>query len=384
MYYNDKEVNMKQINIALKNKKKERLKINNLNDFKIALKQEGYTLNEFNEENFKEAIAKKFQVDSNVIDRLHKYIHNTDITYRANDSKDFIDYIEKIILFENEHKRLWEKISGVKKLNIHRIEYEREPRIQENVDHILKIIEELKINISSTISAEDNLKLKSLQKEIDRNHLYAKDIELLKKMLLTNKKDVEEKYNPKTQIKTISIKMPKNINYDYIPASRGTVEFHDHLNKNIPIIQRLIKNIHKYMKAEENATFKIDQSETLQGSINIAIAFYDNKEFKAISGNNDIPNYCKLSPKGTEVFKSNKVNKLGKLGIGYDRFNDSEKKIFEEIHKQIEAKILKNQGNLILYSKWEPCPSCYYVISQFCKKHPEIKVQVKYSKKYTQ
>ncbi|HEY5524638.1 MAG TPA: deaminase domain-containing protein [Clostridium sp.] len=24
------------------------------------------------------------------------------------------------------------------------------------------------------------------------------------------------------------------------------------------------------------------------------------------------------------------------------------------------------------------CPSCYFVISQFCKKHPNIKVQVKY------
>jgi hypothetical protein len=73
---------------------------------------------------------------------------------------------------------------------------------------------------------------------------------------------------------------------------------------------------------------------------------------------------------------------LGKLGIGYDRVNDSEKKIFEEIHKQIEAKVLKNEGNLILYSKWEPCPSCYFVISQFCIKHPNIKVQVKYSEKY--
>lgn len=373
---------MKQINVILKNRKKERLKINNINDFKIALKQEGYNLNEFNEDNFKEAIAKKFQVDSKVVDRLHKCIHNTDITYRANDSKDFIDYIEKIILFENEQNKLWEKISGVKKLNIHRIEYEREPRIQENVEDIIKIIEELKIKISSTISDEDILKLEGLQKEIDRNHLYAKDIELLKKMLLDNKEDVEEKYNSKTQIKTISIKMPENINSNYIPALIGTVEFHDHLNKNIPRIQRLIRNIDKYMKSEKNATFKIDQSKTLQGSINIALAFYDNKEFKAISGNNDILNYCKLSPKGTEVFKSNKVNKLGKLGIGYDRFNDSEKKIFEEIHKQIEAKELKNEGNLILYTKWEPCPSCYFVISQFCKKHPNIKVQVKYGTRY--
>lgn len=86
--------------------------------------------------------------------------------------------------------------------------------------------------------------------------------------------------------------------------------------------------------------------------------------------------------KMNHFFKSNKVNKLGEFGIGYDRINDSEKKIIEEIHKQIEAKVLKDEGNLTLYSKWEPCPSCCFVISQFCKKHPNIEVQVKYHKKY--
>ncbi|HEY5525692.1 MAG TPA: deaminase domain-containing protein, partial [Clostridium sp.] len=140
----------------------------------------------------------------------------------------------------------------------------------------------------------------------------------------------------------------------------------------------------KYMKVDEKekTTFKIDQSKALQDSINIAVAIYDNKEFKAISGSNNITNYCTAPSLEEAIFKSSKVNKLGKLGVGYDRVNDSEKKIFEEIHKQIEAKVLKNEGNLILYSKWEPCPSCYFVISQFCKKHPNIKVQVKYGEKY--
>ena len=149
-------------------------------------------------------------------------------------------------------------------------------------------------------------------------------------------------------------------------------------------MQRLIKNMNKYIKVDEKekTTFKIDQSKTLQDSINIAVAIYDNKEFKAISGSNNITNYCIAPSQGTAVFKSSKVNKLGKLGIGYNRVNDSEKKIFEEIHKQIEEKVLKNEGNLILYSKWEPCPSCYFVISQFCRQHPNIKIQVKYSKKY--
>ena len=149
-------------------------------------------------------------------------------------------------------------------------------------------------------------------------------------------------------------------------------------------MQRLTNNIDKYMKVceKEKTTFKIDQSKALQDSINIAVAIYDNKEFKAISGSNEITNYCTAPPIDTAVFKSSKVNKLGKLGIGYDRANDSEKKILEEIHKQIEAKVLKNEGTLMLYSKWEPCPSCYFVISQFCRHYHNIKVQVKYIKKY--
>ena len=67
---------------------------------------------------------------------------------------------------------------------------------------------------------------------------------------------------------------------------------------------------------------------------------YDNKEFKAISGSNEIEDYCKAPPIKEASFKSSKVNKLGNLGIGYNRVNDSEKKILEEIHKQIEDCLL--------------------------------------------
>ena len=255
---------------------------------------------------------------------------------------------------------------------------------QDNVEDIINAIEEIKSNISRIISEEEKAKLENLEKELDKDYLYAKDIELLKKMVLIRKEGIKEKYNAKTKTKTISIEIPKQINYEYITAKKGTVEYHQYLSNNIPRMQRLIKNMNKYMKVDEKekTTFKIDQSKALQDSINIAVAIYDNKEFKAISGSNNITNYCTAPPQDAAIFKSSKVNKLGKLGIGYDRVNDSEKKIFEEIHKQIEAKVLKNEGNLILYSKWEPCPSCYFVISQFCRKHPNIKVQVKYSKKY--
>lgn len=373
---------MKQINMTLKNRKKERIKINNIDDFKNVLKKEGYKINQFDEAKFKEAIATIFQVDNSVIDWLYRYNNHTNITYRVNDSKDFIDYIEKMILFENEHTKLCKKISKIKKLNIDRIEYEREPRIQENVDDIIKAIEEIKNTIITIITEDEKLQLKNLEKDIDRDYLYAKDIELLKKMIIIEKDGLKEKYNAQTQTKTILIEIPNHINVHYIPSQKGTVEYHEHLSNNIPRMQRLTKNIDKYIEAQEKATFKIDQSKTLQSSINIALAIYDNKEFKAISGSNDIKNYCSAPSEDKAVFKSSKVNKLGKLGIGYNRVNDSEKKILEEIHKQIEAKLIKNEGNLILYSKWEPCPSCYYVISQFCEKHPNINVHVKYSKKY--
>ncbi|MBD7911165.1 MULTISPECIES: deaminase domain-containing protein [Clostridium] len=368
----------------LRKKKKERIRINDINSFKCALEREGYKIDESNEEEFKEKVAKIFEVDNSVTDRLYRCISNTEITYKADDVRDFIDYIEKIMLFEDEHNKLCKKISGVKRLNIDRIEYEREPTIQDNVEDIIKDIEKIKGNVSRMIDEREKEKLVRIENELDKEYLYAKDIELLKKMLLIKKEVTQEKYNSMTRTKTISIEIIGDINCSYIKAKKGTVEYHDHLTTNIPRIRRLRRNINKYMTVHKNekTTFNIDQSETLQDSINIAVAVYDNKEFKAISGSNDISDYCIAPSEDDAFFKSSKVNKLGKLGIGYNRVNDSEKKIFEEIHKQIEAKELNNEGNLILYSKWEPCPSCCFVISQFCKKHPNIDVQIKYIKKY--
>lgn len=375
---------MIQKNILSRKRKKERIKINSIDDFKDELKKERYKINEFDEEKFKDEIEKIFEVDKSTMEKMYTYIDDTEFTYRANCIEDIIDYIKKIILFENEHNKLCKKISGVKILNIGRLEYEREPSIQDNIENMIKDIERIANEMSVMMNEEDKIKLKELERELDKDYLYSKDIELLKKILLAGKNGLKEKYNTKTKIKIISIEIPKKINHEYIKTKKGSVEYHEYLNNNIPRIQRLIKNMNKYMKIDEKEklTFKIDQSKTLQDSINMALVIYDGKEFRAISGSNEITGYCISPPLEKAVFKSSKVNKLGKLGIGYDRVNDSEKKIFEEIHKQIEEKELKNEGNLILYSKWEPCPSCYYVINQFCEKHPNIKVQIKYIKKY--
>ena len=71
-------------------------------------------------------------------------------------------------------------------------------------------------------------------------------------MIFLKKEDVKEEYNDKTRTKTISIEIPENIKCEYIKAKEGSVEYHDHLNNNIPRIKRLRKNINKYMKNDEN------------------------------------------------------------------------------------------------------------------------------------
>jgi hypothetical protein len=372
---------LEEQNFISKKRKRERIKINNLCDFKDALKKEGYKINE---ERFKEDIARTFKVDNSVIEYLYTCISEGNITYRADDVQDFIDYIKKMISFENEQNKLWKKISTINTLIIDRIEYDRVPSTQDDIKDMIDIIEKIANDISEVISEEEKVILEESEKEIGMRYLYAKDIELLKKMVIVNNRNVKETYNSETKTKTISIIIPEKLNYHYIKAKKGTVEYHEYLSNNIPRMQRLINNIDKYLKVdeEEKTTFIINQSKALQDSINIVVAIYDNKEFRAISGSDEIINYCSAPQKDEANFKSSKVNKLGKLGVGYNRVNDAEKKILEEIHKQIEKKVLKNEGNLAIYSKWEPCPSCYYVMDQFMKKHPYIKIQVKYLKKY--
>ena len=55
-----------------KNKKKQRLKITNLNDLKQALLQEGYTEIDFKENKFKHIISKNFKVENSVIDMMYE------------------------------------------------------------------------------------------------------------------------------------------------------------------------------------------------------------------------------------------------------------------------------------------------------------------------
>lgn len=369
----------------MNNKKtsKKRIKIRDIEDLKKALLEKNIILQSYNELNLKEIFLKDFNIDTNVFNKIYCSIKEGLITYKVEDINDFIDYIKNIIIFEDEHKKLCEKLNKIKILKIDRVEYDRIPSIQDDVEHILKIVDYIKEAISAEIDDEGKLKLNSLEDEVDRDYVYAKDIELLKKIIIYNNNNIKEEYDESSQTKTLLIEVPNNINFDYIKAENGSVEYYQHIKSYIPRMKRLIRNIDKYIEVEEiNGVFKINQSTAIQDSVNMAIAVFNNQEFRAVSGKNDIKNSCKLVSLEEAVFESCKVNKLGKLGIGYNRVNDSEKKIFEYINKKIEHKELNPEGNLTLYTKWQPCPSCYYVISQFINKYPKIDIKVKYYKEY--
>lgn len=368
-------------NNKVKSTKKDRIKIRTIKDFIKVLQNENYNLSMVTEEDFEEEIINRFNVNNKICEEMYRTLNNGNITYKVNGVKGFIDYIESVITFEDEHNKLCEKINKIKTLIIDRVEYERILTTQDDVEHILKIIEETKKSISGKINEEGKIKLESLEDEINRDYVYAKDIELLKRMILCNNKNVKEEYDEKSQTKTLFIEIPQKISFDYVKAEKGTVEYYQHIKSYIPRMKRLIKNLDKYIM-EYNNTYKINQSIAIQDSVNMAIVIYNGKEFRAVSGKNDIENSCTLIQPGQEYFESCKVNKLGKLGIGYNRINDSEKKILEKIHRLIEDGSLIDEGELILYSKWEPCPSCYYVISQFIKKYPKINLKVMYYKEY--
>ncbi|WP_297713752.1 deaminase domain-containing protein [Clostridium sp.] len=365
----------------VKSIKKDRIKIRTIKDFNKALKDENYNISVVNEEDFKEEVANKFNINNKICEEMYRNLNKGNITYKVNGIKDFIDYIESVIVFEDEHYKLCKKISKIKTLIIDRVEYDRILTTQDDIEHILKVIEETKKSISRRINKDGKIKLEALEDEIDRDYVYAKDIELLKRMILCNNKNVKEEYDEKSQTKTLFIEIPQKIGFDYIKAEKGSVEYYQHIKNYIPRMKRLIKNLDKYIM-EYNNTYKINQSIAIQDSVNMAIVTYNGEEFRAVSGKNDIENSCTLIPPGQEFFESCKVNKLGKLGIGYNRINDSEKKILEKIHKLIADGSLIDEGQLILYSKWEPCPSCYYVISQFIKKYPKINLKVMYYKEY--
>ena len=74
---------MTNFNRTLKNRKKQRIKINNIIDFNKALKKEGYKETNLEEEHFKEHITKNFKVESSVIDIMYKSLSEKETTYKT-------------------------------------------------------------------------------------------------------------------------------------------------------------------------------------------------------------------------------------------------------------------------------------------------------------
>jgi hypothetical protein len=73
------------------------------------------------------------------------------------------------------------------------------------------------------------------------------------------------------------------------------------------------------------------------------------------------------------------TNKHREIGVGHYRNNDTEYKLLEYISTRIS---LHQVGHIYLFTYYEPCLSCDYVIIQFAKKYPLIKIDVYFEEEY--
>lgn len=370
------------------NIKKKRLKIKNIEDINYILHESGFKNINLNEENFRSEFNKLFKLDEELLESIFMSLKD-EVIYKIKDIKEFVDYIEKINLFEDLNIRLSNKLKYIKTFVIDRVEYESDDNERVKINNIdlsleAKRIEKIKDKVSFIMNEEEKSYLKNLETIFSENIVFSKDIEIIKKMILNEENLKLENYDENTKVRSIEIKLPKELNFDYIKADKGSVEYYNTIKLNLPRVHRLVNNLDKYLEKldSEKGKFKINQSELIQDTTNFALVKFNDKYFKAISGKNEVEGYCRSPKIGDENFESYNVNKLGKLGIGYNRINDSEKKILEEIHNKIENNMLKDEGDLILYTNLEPCPSCYLVIKQFLEKHPKINLKVKYNYKY--
>ena len=346
--------------IKARNRKKNRIIINS--------KKEAIKLLENSNERFREVID--------------IYFHN-DIKFKVDSKEDFIDYLKKIKDYDECENDLYDKFKDTDKLIIQRVEFDRDQSLNKAVDYRgSEEIEKLHNKFCKDIKDEEKELLTEIEEEIKKDYLYTKDIELLKKILCSNNDNLIESYDKEKELKTLIINLNHKKDRAYIKASIGTVEYHNFLNSNLFRLKRLLKNLDKYLIEEGRNCLKINQSNAIQDSVNMAAAYFNNKKYKAISGKNDIEGYSKAPKEEEAVFKSCKVNKLGQMGFGYNRVNDSEKKIIETINKEIENKVISAEGKLTLITKWQPCPSCYLVLQQFSKCYKDIKIEVKYIKNY--
>ena len=100
-------------NNKVKSTKKDRIKIRTIKDFIKVLQNENYNLSMVTEEDFEEEIINRFNVNNKICEEIYRTLNNGNITYKVNGVKGFIDYIESVIIFEDEHNKLCKKIKRV-------------------------------------------------------------------------------------------------------------------------------------------------------------------------------------------------------------------------------------------------------------------------------
>lgn len=302
--------------IQIEKKKKLRIKINSLSDLKNELSKDGYIVNILEKEQFIEEIIRIPHIKKNVAARIYDELNQEEHSFRVMAFNDLVVYVETIIQYEQLHHVLCQNIRNINTLIIEREEYERilcKP--EEDVSIRMQEVEAIVREVSSIINEEEKKKLELIERQIHEEYVYAKDIELLKRMVCNNNDKILEHYNMERKVRTLEITMPKEIDLTYVKGKKGSVEYYKHIKQDMPRIERLIKNLHKYMVLDGNVA-RINQSQVLQDSINIAMATFDEKEYKAISGQDEIKHFCAAPKKEKAVFQSSKVNKQGILGIG--------------------------------------------------------------------
>ena len=109
-------------NNKIKSIKKDRIKISSIKDFNKMLQKEDYNVGLLSEIEFKKEIINEFNINNKIYEEIYKILDKGNITYKVRGVKEFIDYIECEIIFEDEHNRLCRKISEVKTLIIDRVE----------------------------------------------------------------------------------------------------------------------------------------------------------------------------------------------------------------------------------------------------------------------
>ena len=80
-----------------------------------------------------------------------------------------------------------------------------------------------------------------------------------------------------------------------------------------------------------------------------------------------------------DTLEVNRKNIIGGEGA-WDRIVDSEAKILHEIAEKL-GENFKASGKIKLFTDYDCCPSCKYVIEQFKKRYPQTEVEVVYRKK---